>query len=76
MKIEVLGTGCTKCHTLMANVKEAVAKKGIFAQIDKVEDIMKIMEYGVTSTPALVLDGKVVSSGKLLSPDEIVTLLS
>ena len=50
----------------MANVKETVAKKGIFAQIDKVEDIMKIMEYGVTSTPALVLDGKVVSSGKLL----------
>lgn len=76
MKIEVLGTGCTKCQTLMANVKEAVAKKGIFAQIDKVEDIMKIMEYGVTSMPALVLDGKVVSSGKLLSADEIVTLLS
>jgi len=76
MKIEVLGTGCAKCQTLLANVKEAVAKKGIFAQIDKIEDIMKIMEYGVTSTPALVVNGKVVSSGKLLSVDEITLLLS
>ena len=76
MKIEVLGTGCTKCQTLMAHVKEAVVKKGIFAQIEKVEDIVKIMEYGVMSTPALVIDGKVMSSGKLLSVDEIVALLS
>ncbi len=76
MKIEVLGTGCSKCQVLLANVKEAVALKGIFAQIEKVEDIMKIMEYGVTSTPALVVDGKVVSSGKLLSTDDIASLLS
>ena len=76
MKIEVLGTGCSKCQALVLHVKEAVAKKGIFAQVEKVEDIMKIMEYGVTSTPALVIDGKVVSSGKLLSVDEIVTFLS
>jgi len=75
MKIEILGTGCTKCQTLTLNVKEAVAKKGIFAQIEKVEDIMQIMSYGVTSTPALGVDGKVVSSGKLLSVDEIVVLL-
>lgn len=76
MKIEVLGTGCSKCQVLLANVKEAVALKGIFAQIEKVEDIMKIMEYGVTSAPALVVDGKVVSSGKLLSTDDIASLLS
>lgn len=75
MKIEVLGTGCTKCQTLSLHVKEAIAKKGIFAQIEKVEDIMKIMEYGVTSTPALVVDGKVKSSGKLLSVDEIMALI-
>lgn len=75
MKIEILGTGCTKCQTLLLHVKEAVAKKGMFAQIEKVEDIMQIMSYGVTSTPALVIDGKVLSSGKLLSVDEIVTLL-
>ena len=75
MKIEILGTGCAKCQSLSLHVKEAVAKKGIFAQIEKVEDIMKIMAYGVTSTPALVLDGTVVSSGKLLSVDEIIALL-
>lgn len=76
MKIEVLGTGCAKCQTLVLHVKEAVAKKGVFAQIEKVEDIMKIMSYGVTSTPALVVDGKVKSSGKLLSVDEIILLLA
>lgn len=75
MKIEILGTGCAKCQALTLHVKEAVAKKGLFAQIEKVEDIVKIMEYGVTSTPALVIDGKVVSSGRLLSVDEIVALL-
>jgi len=75
MKIEVLGTGCSKCQALTEATKKAVAQKGIFVQIEKVEDIMKIMEYGVTSTPALVVDGKVLSSGKLLSVDEIVTLL-
>ena len=75
MKIEILGTGCAKCQSLSLHVKEAVAKKGIFAQIEKVEDIMKIMAYGVTSTPALVVDGTVVSSGKLLSVDEIIAML-
>jgi len=76
MKIEVLGTGCAKCQALLLHVKEAVAQKGVFAQIEKVEDIMKIMEYGVTSTPALVIDGKVVSSGKVLSSEEIQALFS
>lgn len=75
MKIEILGTGCSKCQALTLHVKEAVAKKGLFAQIEKVEDLMQIMRYGVTSTPALVIDGKIVSSGKLLSVDEIVALL-
>lgn len=75
MKIEILGTGCSKCQALTLHVKEAVAKKGMFAQVEKVEDLMKIMAYGVTSTPALVIDGSVVSSGKLLSVDEIVAFL-
>jgi small redox-active disulfide protein 2 len=75
MKIEVLGTGCAKCITLEKVVKEAVAKSGKFAQIVKVDDIMKIMEYQVVSTPALVIDGKVVSSGKVLSVDEVVALI-
>ena len=76
MKIEILGTGCAKCKQLEKNVLEAVAKSGKFAQVDKVEDITKIMEYGVMSTPGLVIDGKVVSMGKVLTPDEIVELIS
>ncbi|DAB36664.1 MAG TPA: thioredoxin family protein [Sulfurospirillum cavolei] len=76
MKIEVLGTGCSKCQALMQAVKEAVAKSGKFAQIDKVEDSIAIMNYGVMSTPALVIDGVVKSSGKVLSVDEILALLA
>jgi len=76
MKIEVLGTGCSKCTQLEAVVKEAVAKSGKFAQIEKVDDIMKIMEYQVVSTPGLVIDGKVVSAGKVLSIDEVLALIN
>ncbi len=76
MKIEILGTGCAKCKALEKNVLAALAKAGKFAEVEKVEDIGKIMEYGVMSTPGLVIDGKVVSVGKLLSPDEIAELIS
>lgn len=75
MKIEILGTGCSKCKALEEATKQAVAQSGQFAQIEKVEDIIKIMEYGVMSTPGLVIDGKVVSAGKLLSVAEIVDLI-
>lgn len=75
MKIEILGTGCAKCKALEEATKQAVALSGKFAQIEKVEDIMKIMEYNVMSTPGLVIDGKVVSTGKLLSVAEIVDLI-
>jgi small redox-active disulfide protein 2 len=75
MKIEILGTGCTKCTQLLENTKEAVAKIGGFHQIEKVEDIMKIMEYNVINTPAIVVDGEVKSSGKLLSADEVFELI-
>lgn len=76
MKIEVLGTGCAKCITLEKVVKEAVAKSGKFVQIEKVDDIMKIMEYQVVSTPGLVIDGKVVSTGKVLSVGEVLALIN
>ncbi|MEF3191355.1 MAG: thioredoxin family protein [Campylobacterales bacterium] len=76
MKIEILGTGCAKCKALEEATKQAVAKSGRFAQIEKVEDITKIMAYGVMSTPGLVIDGKVVSTGKLLSVDQIIDLLN
>ena len=76
MKIEILGTGCSKCVALFNNAKEAVGKTGKFAQIEKVEDLQKIMEYGVMSTPGLVVNGEVKSTGKLLSVEEIVALLN
>lgn len=76
MKIEILGTGCAKCKALEEATKQAVAQSGKFAQIEKVEDIQRIMGYGVMSTPGLVIDGKVVSTGKLLSVNEIVDLIS
>ena len=75
MKIEILGTGCTKCKALEEVAKQAVAKVGGFHSVEKVEDIQKIMDYGVVSTPGLVIDGEVKSTGKLLSVDEIVELM-
>ena len=76
MKIEVLGTGCAKCKSLLEITKVAVAKKGGFHSVEKVEDIQKIMDYGVINTPGLVIDGKVVSTGKVLTLDEILTFMS
>ena len=75
MKIEILGTGCAKCKALESNAKEAISKIGGFHSVEKVEDIMKIMEYGVTSTPGFVVDGEVKSTGKLLSIDDILELI-
>ena len=75
MKIEILGTGCSKCKTLEENAKKAIAQIGGFHEVKKVEDIVEIMNYGVMSTPALVVDGKVKSSGKTLTPHEIIELL-
>ena len=75
MKIEILGTGCSKCKTLEENAKKAIAQIGGFHEIKKVEDIVEIMNYGVMSTPALVVDGKVKSSGKTLTSNEIIELL-
>lgn len=75
MKLEILGTGCAKCETLYEAAKQALAKVGGFHEVKKVEDITEIMGYGVMSTPALVIDGVVKSSGKVLSVDEIVALM-
>lgn len=75
MKIEVLGAGCAKCRTLYEAVQAAVKEKGIAAEIVKVEDIPTIMKYGVMSTPALVIDGRVIFSGKTASAAEIQRLL-
>jgi len=75
MKIEILGTGCAKCNELEMKVKQAVAQSGKFVQIEKVSDLQKIMGYGVMSTPGLVIDGVVKSTGRVLSVEEIMQLL-
>lgn len=75
MKIEILGTGCSKCKALEENAKVAISKIGGFHEVKKVEDLVEIMNYGVMSTPGLVVDGVVKSTGKLLSADEIIELI-
>ena len=75
MKIQVLGTGCAKCRQLTANAQAAIAQAGVDATIEKVEDVREIMKFRVMSTPALVVDGKVRSTGKVLSAAEIGALL-
>lgn len=76
MEIKVLGTGCASCKALFETVKQVVAEKGIDATVIKEEDLMKIMEYNVMSVPALVIDGKVVSTGKKLSHVEVLAFLT
>lgn len=75
MIIKILGTGCPKCKKLEENVRIALKEIGTDAVIEKVTELDKIMDYGVMMTPALVIDEKVVSSGKLLTAAEIKALL-
>lgn len=75
MKIEILGTGCTKCKTLEKTTMQVIEKLEVKAEVEKVEDIMKIMEYGIMRTPGLVINGKVVASGRSLSFTEIEKLI-
>ncbi|MCK9205226.1 MAG: thioredoxin family protein [Bacteroidales bacterium] len=76
MEIKILGPGCPKCKTLDKLTREVAEKNGINATIIKVEDIMEIMKYGIMSTPALVVDGKVVVKGRVPSAEEIKKLLT
>jgi small redox-active disulfide protein 2 len=76
MKIEILGTGCPKCQTLANNAKTAADLLGLQYELVKVTELKEIMKRGVMMTPALVIDGTVKSSGKLLSEAEITTLLT
>jgi len=75
MKIEILGTGCKKCNQLTENAKEAIALAGVDAEVVKVTDLAQIMNRNVISTPALVIDGEVKSTGKLLKPKDIAKML-
>lgn len=73
--VKVLGSGCAKCNQLEAAVKEALMELGMDTTIEHVTDFAQIAAYGVMSTPALVVNGKVVSCGKVLRKDEAATLL-
>ncbi len=75
MKIQILGAGCAKCNKLLDNAAQAVSEAGIDCEIEKVTDLQEIMNFGVMTTPALVIDGEVKSAGKVVKPDEIKAML-
>lgn len=74
-KIQVLGTGCTKCVNLTKAVTAAADELGIPYELEKVTDFLKFVDFGVMITPALVVDGKVLVSGKVPKHDELLQLL-
>ena len=74
-KIEILGTGCTKCKRLFDNVQAAVKELGIPAEVVKVEDLDAIVEAGVMLTPALIINGEVVAEGRVADVNEIKSML-
>ncbi|WP_008317629.1 thioredoxin family protein [Leptolyngbya sp. PCC 6406] len=76
LHIEILGTGCKKCQQLEANAKAAIATRNLDADIAHITDTMEIVKRGVMKTPALVVDGKVLSQGKVLDPTDIEALLT
>lgn len=75
MNIKVLGGGCSKCETLLANAREAVVNAGIEAEVEYITDFAVIAGYGIMSTPALIIDEKVVSMGKVLKTGDIEKFL-
>jgi len=75
IKVEILGSGCKKCRLLEKNAKNAIASLGISAELSHITDQIEIAKRGVMSTPALAVNGKVVSKGKVISPEEIKPLL-
>ena len=76
MEIKVLGPGCAKCKTLQKMVADKVNELGLQAEVIKEEDIVKIMSYGILSTPGLVINGKVVMSGRLPSDQELTDIIN
>jgi small redox-active disulfide protein 2 len=75
MHIKILGSGCKKCIALADNTKSAAQASGVDVEIEKVTDIVAISGYGVMSTPSLVIDEKVVSTGRVLTVDEVSRML-
>ena len=71
MDIKILGTGCAKCHSLEKTVKEVVAALKLDVKVEEITDMQKIMQYPILMTPGLVINGKVVMSGKVPSKSEV-----
>lgn len=76
MEVKVLGTGCAKCKSTVALIEDIASTKGINLSLQKVEDIQTIVGYGVMSTPAVVIDGKVVHAGGIPSRDKVEQWMS
>lgn len=75
MIIKVIGTGCDKCDTLYKNVQTAIKELDVDAEIEKVEDLIDIVKLGVMTSPSLMVDGKLVISGRVAKKEELVKLL-
>ncbi|HUW39396.1 MAG TPA: thioredoxin family protein [Rectinemataceae bacterium] len=75
MKVQILGSGCSKCRLLEDHARQAVAELGLPMEIEKVTAIEAIMAMGVMSTPALAIDGVVKSAGRVLSKDQVAAIL-
>jgi small redox-active disulfide protein 2 len=71
MEIKILGPGCPRCHEVERRTINALAELKLAADVQKISDIKMIMEYGILGTPGLVIDGKVVCSGRIPRPEEI-----
>ena len=74
MNIKILGTGCPKCHKLAELVKEVIAEMELDAEVEEVEELTKILEYPILTTPGLVIDEKVVLSGQVPSKEKLVEM--
>lgn len=74
--IQILGSCCRRCDALYESAKQAASASGIDCQVEKITDVAKMLDFDLIALPALVIDGKVVSTGTLLTPEEIVRLLA
>ena len=74
-KVQILGTGCTKCGYLLKNAQVAVDERNAGDTVEKIDDIMQVLEFNPSALPALAIDGKLVTAGTLPSPPEIKQLI-